>query len=104
MLTFHFVLDGKSAQKHADVLPSISVLATVVVATFGSIIAEPVRAQATLTWDTPGNNSDIGNGLNWVGGVAPNFVGDATTDSAVFAASTNTTVRLRSVTTGDPFA
>ena len=35
---------------------------------------------------------------------APNFAGDATTDSAIFSASTNTAIELRNVTTGDTFA
>jgi Dockerin type I domain len=62
-----------------------------------------LHAQTTRTWAAAGPNSQIGNGANWVGGVAPNFAGDSTTDSATFSASSNTSVQLRNVTTGDPF-
>src|SRR5262245_66318930 len=94
MLNTRLGVNGNSASNNACSMPSVWVFATIVVATITSIVAPDAHAQTTLTWDTPGNNSDISNGLNWVGGVAPNFAGDATTDSANFAAGTNTTVRL----------
>jgi hypothetical protein len=62
------------------------------------------HAQSTLAWANPGTNPNIENPANW-GGTAPNFSTDpSTSDSAIFSASTNTTVQLRDMTTGDPFA
>jgi hypothetical protein len=103
MFTARFRL-GTSARTNARRMQFMTVLAIIVMSISASILSPRAHAQTTRTWATPGANPDIGNGANWVGGVAPNFAGDATTDSAIFSASTNAAVRLRNVLTGDPFA
>ena len=79
----------------------LAVLATMLL---GFCIAPLAFGQTTYTWAPTGVSPAIDASGNWVGGVAPNFAGDATTDSAIFSASTNTAIQLRNVTTGDTFA
>ena len=104
MFNIGYWLGGFPVNERSIVSPQL-VMFTCCLTTVCVFVAVPsARSQTTLTWNSPGANSDIGNGPNWVGGVAPNFAGDTTTDSAIFSTSTNTAVQLRNVTTGDPFA
>lgn len=99
----HLCGDGNSARRRGGARPMCLLVRGAVEAIIMLTLSTAASAQTTLTWATPGANSDIANGANWVGGTPPNFAGDSSTDSAIFAASTNTTVQLRNVTTGDPF-
>ena len=75
-------------------------IATVLVAIFINSLAQ---AQSTYTWGTPGVSQLWGDGGNWVGGVGPNLgAGPGTSDSAIFSASTNTTIKLPDNSNGVP--
>ena len=104
MLNTRASLAANSVNTSARQVRSDVAIAAIAVALFVLVMAGGLQAQTTLTWASPGVSPNIADAGNWVGGVAPNFAGDATTDSAIFSTSTNTAVRLRDVTTGDPFA
>jgi autotransporter-associated beta strand protein len=63
---------------------------------FATLLLAAESLQATIyTWDTTGVSPDWGDGLNWVGGIAPPFTDVSNDDDLVFDASTNTTINLR---------
>src|SRR5262249_3431296 len=91
--------DRKAADKEIGGLCRIVVLLAAVI----FVSASQCAAQTTLNWANPGSNPNIDDPANW-GGTAPNFSTDPlVSDSALFSTSSNTSVKLRDTTTGDPF-